>query len=134
MDTLTPKQRSNRMRLIKSEHTTPERAIQGIVRKLGVRFRSHVRGLPGRPDIVISSMRKIVLVHGCFWHRHRCKAGRRMPKTNMGYWTHKFQRNRLRDSEVSRCLQSLGWKVLVVWECQLRHLDKLESRIREFLG
>jgi len=134
MDTLTSNQRSFRMGLIRSENTTPERAVQDMVRNCGVDFKAHVCGLPGRPDIVIFSRRKIVLVHGCFWHRHRCKAGRRMPKTNQEYWTQKFCRNRQRDSKVSNQLQSIGWDVLVVWECQLRGVEKLKDRIREFLG
>lgn len=133
MDTLTPKQRSERMRLIKSENTTPERVVKRIIRNYGVRHRSHVSYLPGHPDIVISSKRKIVLVHGCFWHRHNCKAGRRLPKTHLGYWNQKFKRNRQRDSEVIKQLHTLGWQLLVIWECQLRNLERLDKRIRDFL-
>lgn len=122
------------MRLIKGENTALEQVVRRIVRKCGVRQRSNDATLPGRPDIVVPSKRKIILVHGCFWHRHNCKKGKRMPKTNSDYWSHKFLRNRQRDRAVLNELASLGWDVLIAWECQLQRLGWLEKRIRKFLA
>jgi DNA mismatch endonuclease (patch repair protein) len=100
---------------------------------MGYRFRLHARDLPGTPDIVLPRHKKVVLVHGCFWHQHsRCKEGR-MPGTRQEYWVPKLAGNVLRDLESRRKLRHLGWKSLVVWECELQKMDRLESRLQKFL-
>lgn len=134
MDTLTPGERSARMSLIRGRDTGPERAVRGIVSKLGFRYRLHNSRLPGRPDLVFSALRKVVFVHGCFWHGHRCKQGQRLPKTHKGFWNKKIAQNRARDIRVRRKLRTLGWHGLVVWECQLRHAERVTERLKKFLG
>lgn len=134
-DTLTPIARSERMSKVKSKHTKPELLVRRLVHKNGYRFRLHPAGLPGKPDLVFKRIRKIVFVHGCFWHRHS-KAGcpfARMPKSKTDFWMPKLEANRLRDRRNVRALRSVGWKVLVVWECELRHIEQLENKLRRFL-
>jgi len=93
----------------------------------------HARGLPGSPDIVFPGRRKVVFVHGCFWHGHGCKRGDRMPQTNVAYWSVKIAGNRVRDVRVRRKLRAEGWSALTVWECQLKHPAALIARIKQFL-
>ncbi|MBM3290266.1 MAG: DNA mismatch endonuclease Vsr, partial [Candidatus Hydrogenedentes bacterium] len=97
-------------------------------------YRIHVTALPGCPDIVLRQRKKAIFVHGCFWHGHSCKRGARTPKTHVKYWTGKIARNRSRDRTVIRALRSLGWGVMVVWECQLRNIEHVEKRLLHFLG
>lgn len=133
-DRLTPAERSENMRRIRSKDTSPELAIRKLLHHLGYRFRLHIKELPGRPDIVLPSRRCIVLVHGCFWHGHsRCREGR-VPGSNVGYWSAKLEANKLRDRRNIRKLRNLGWSVLVVWECQVKDLPKVEKRLLRFLG
>lgn len=136
MDTLTPKERSLRMSLVKSRDTRPELAVRRLVFALGYRYRLHVRGLPGCPDLVFGSRRKIILVHGCFWHQHKCPLGDRLPKSRQSFWGGKLRGNRCRDALSRRRLRRLGWQVLTVWECQVtpRRLAALQARTRAFLG
>src|SRR5947209_18206995 len=117
MDRLSREDRSRNMGAIRSTDTAPERVVRSLVHRLGYRFRLHEGKLPGRPDIVLSRHRKIILVHGCFWHSHTCVDGR-VPRTNKNYWVPKLSRNRQRDRESRQKLRKLGWKVLVVWECE----------------
>jgi DNA mismatch endonuclease, patch repair protein len=126
-------ERSRIMAAVKSQDTKPEMAVRRMVHALGFRYRLHVRALPGSPDMVFPSRRKVIFVHGCFWHRHRCEGGRSMPASNVSYWTAKFERNRLRDRRNRRLLWKLGWKVLVLWECQIGRKERLLSRIVAFL-
>jgi DNA mismatch endonuclease (patch repair protein) len=119
MDNLTQAERSDLMRRVRSRNTSPEIAVRRIVHRLGYRYRLHDRGLPGNPDIVFPSRGKIILVHGCFWHGHRCRAGLNTPVSNTAYWTNKLSRNKERDQRNIRRLRKLGWNVLVVWECEL---------------
>ena len=135
MDKLTRERRSWNMSRIRSGNTKPEVAVRKLVFSLGYRYRVHVHKLPGRPDIVFASRKKIIFVHGCFWHQHpdpACPVARK-PKTATKYWNEKLARNVLRDAEHIEKLSRLGWRVLTLWECELADLKLLISRIRRFL-
>lgn len=133
MDHLTPERRSWNMGRIRSRDTLPEKAVRSLLHRLGYRFRLHRRDLPGIPDIVLPRYRSVVMVHGCFWHRHpNCKYAY-MPKTRLDFWQAKFDANVRRDAEVHSLLEDLGWRVLIVWECELRDMRLLEVRLRDFL-
>lgn len=122
------------MRRVRGQDTGPEKIVRRLAFSLGYRFRLHRRDLPGCPDIVFPGRRAVIFVHGCFWHAHTCKRGRREPKTNARYWTAKRERNRVRDRRVQRQLRRHGWRVMTVWECQLHDLIRLAARLRQFLG
>lgn len=123
------------MRAVKSTNTKPEMRIRRMLHGEGYRYRLHRRDLPGTPDLTFASRRKIVFVHGCFWHGHDCKRGDRQPKTNADYWRRKIRRNRERDAEHLRALDSEGWAVHVVWECEIRRDSRaVLDRLRGFLG
>lgn len=132
MDNLTTDERSLQMSLVRSKGTKPEWRVRRLVHGLGFRYRLHMADLPGKPDLVFSSKRKVILVHGCFWHGHNCKFGR-MPKSNLEYWQNKIATNQARDKETLRSLGELGWKCLTVWECGLRDEYNLTERIKQFL-
>ena len=135
MDTLTQQQRSERMSRIRGRNTSPEAVVRRLLSSLGYRYRLHVGRLPGRPDVVFASRRKVVFVHGCFWHRHgnsRCRLAR-LPKSRLEFWMPKLEANRERDRRNLAELRRQGWKVLVVWECQLRSADAVSRRLRRFL-
>lgn len=132
-DKLTPEQRSAVMARIRGRGTEPELIVRRLCHCLGYRFRLHRRDLPGTPDIVFPARRKVVFVHGCWWHRHNCRLGRRAPKSRLEYWLPKFARNVARDKQNRTELRRFGWSVLVVWECQTRRRDSLAARVREFL-
>jgi DNA mismatch endonuclease (patch repair protein) len=122
------------MALVRSKDTKPELVVRRLTHRLGYRFRLHRRDLPGHPDLVFPSRRKVIFVHGCFWHRHPgCKATR-VPKTRVEFWQRKFEDNVRRDAAAQEALAEAGWKVLVVWECEVRDVAELEDRLREFLG
>lgn len=133
MDTLTPQQRSERMSRVRAEDTRPERIVRRILSKMRHRYRLHRRDLPGRPDIVFASRRAVIFVHGCFWHRHACFNGRRLPKSRVVFWHDKLESNARRDARIRRRLRRLGWSVLVVWECQTKCEARLEQRLQRFL-
>lgn len=134
MDSLSPDQRSERMSRVRSQDTKPELMVRKLVHGMGFRFRLHRRDLPGNPDLVFPGRGKIIFVHGCFWHRHgdRCELTR-WPKSRLDFWKPKLEENHRRDQRNQRALRRLGWKVMVVWECQLKETDKLAERIRRFL-
>ncbi len=134
MDTLTPEERSKRMGLVRSKNTKPELLVRQLTHALGFRYRLHREGLPGRPDMVFPGRRKVIFVHGCFWHRHEGCHLARMPKSRLEFWEPKLTKNRERDLQVNKLLAEQGWKVLVVWECELRDKNALEQRIKEFLN
>lgn len=134
MDTFSAEQRSAVMRRVRGRDTQPEMAVRRLVHGLGFRYRLHCRDLPGNPDLVFPALRKIIFVHGCFWHGHACRSGRNRPSSNTGYWLAKLDRNKERDRLNRRRLKRLGWDVLVIWECQLRRSDRIASRIAGFLG
>lgn len=118
-DTLSPRERSERMSRIRSMDTSPELALRKALHALGFRFRLHDKRLPGKPDIVLPRFRTVIHVHGCFWHRHPgCKVAT-TPKSNTSFWQKKFDRNVLRDLKNDAALASLGWRTIVAWECQL---------------
>ena len=132
MDNLTPEERSNQMRLIRSTDTMPELRVRRLVHGMGYRYRLHRADLPGKPDLVFPSRRKVIQVNGCYWHGHKCKHGR-MPKSSLEYWQNKIAANQARDKRTLRQLRRLGWKCLTVWECSLRDECRLAERIRRFL-
>lgn len=134
-DVFDAEKRSAVMRAVKSGDTAPERAVRGAVRALGYgrRYRLHGAHLPGKPDLVFTSLGKVVFVHGCFWHGHDCKRGARAPKDNAGYWRAKIDRNRARDASSLKALKADGWRSLVVWECQTRDGESLSRRLAAFL-
>lgn len=133
-DTLTKAERSERMRLIRSRDTTPEKFVRKMLHGMGFRYRLHARTLPGRPDLVFAGRRKVIFVHGCFWHRHaNCKLAR-LPKSRLEYWLPKLSANKERDEKNRRALGRLGWRSLVVWECQLSRPEVLARRLARFLN
>src|SRR5258708_6326069 len=121
------------MAAVKSKDTTPELAVRRIVHRLGYRYRLHVRSLPGNPDIVLRRLGKIINIHGCFWHMHHCQRRRKPPVRRAGYWRRKREGNAARDRRTMRRLRRLGWRVMVVWECQIRDSDALVKRLSRFL-
>jgi DNA mismatch endonuclease (patch repair protein) len=135
VDSLTPEERSNRMALVRSKGTKPEMAVRRLVHSLRYRYRLHDRFIPGQPDLTFRSRRKVIFVHGCFWHRHGegC-ALTRMPKSRLDFWRPKLEENARRDREKQAALRALGWDYLVIWECQLKDVDGLTNRVREYLG
>jgi DNA mismatch endonuclease (patch repair protein) len=134
MDRITAAQRSKVMRAIRGTDTAPERAVRSLVHGLGLRFRLHRRDLPGSPDLVLPRHRAAVFVHGCFWHAHSCRFGRSRPATNAAFWRDKLARNQARDRRVIRALRRRGWRVLVIWECQLRDRESVRRRIARFFA
>jgi len=134
MDSLTTAERSERMSRVRSKDTKPEMLVRGLVHRMGYRYRLHDRSLPGNPDLVFPSRGKIIFVHGCFWHRHGTSCEyTRWPKSKLDFWRPKLEQNHQRDKVVGRELRKQGWSVLVVWECQLKNLEKLAGRMRAFL-
>jgi DNA mismatch endonuclease, patch repair protein len=132
MDRLTPQRRSWLMSRVKGKDTTPERAVRSMLHALGYRFRLHRKDLPGKPDIVFGPRKKIVFIHGCFWHGHRCPKGR-LPKSNGAFWRNKIETNRARDKRHVRRLRALGWQVLTIWQCRLKDPLAVRRRIVDFL-
>jgi DNA mismatch endonuclease (patch repair protein) len=133
VDTLTPEQRSERMGRVRNKDTKPEMAVRRLVHRMGYRYRLHRRDLPGNPDLVFPNRGKIIFVHGCFWHRHGTCKFTRWPKSKLEFWKPKLEENHRRDRENQRALRGMGWRTLVIWECQLDKLERLESKIRAFL-
>jgi DNA mismatch endonuclease (patch repair protein) len=125
--------RSANMRAIRSKDMEPELRVRSLVHRLGYRFRLHRKDLPGKPDLVFGPSRKVIFVHGCFWHSHTCKAAH-IPKSNQKYWVPKLERNKMRDQNNIQQLETMGWSVLVIWECEMREEDAVKKRIRAFLG
>ncbi|WP_137156484.1 very short patch repair endonuclease [Rhizobium sp. FKL33] len=132
--TETPEQRSAVMRRVKSKNTAPELKLRKLLTSLGYRYRLHRADLPGKPDLVFPGRRKLIFVHGCFWHGHDCPRGARAPKSNADYWQAKIARNRARDAANLDALTSAGWQVLTVWECELKDKAVLVERLCGFLG
>jgi DNA mismatch endonuclease, patch repair protein len=133
MDILSPERRSSLMARIKAKDTQPEMVVRKIVFGLGRRYRLHSRGLPGAPDLVLARDRKIIFVHGCFWHQHAHCTVARMPKSRLDYWRPKLEGNRLRDTKNVRRLRRSGWTVLTIRECQLSDVQRTVARLAEFL-
>jgi DNA mismatch endonuclease (patch repair protein) len=121
------------MQAVKSKNTAPELLVRRLLHAKGYRYRLHRSDLPGCPDLAFPGRKKIILIHGCFWHGHNCARGARVPKTNVIYWTAKIGRNHDRDLEHLKSLSKLGWKVLTVWECELKDESSLTKRLVRFL-
>jgi DNA mismatch endonuclease (patch repair protein) len=121
------------MRRIRSTSTSPEMTVRRLVHGMGFRFRLHVATLPGKPDIVLPRLKSIVEVRGCFWHQHRGCIDSHIPKSRISYWKPKLVRNQRRDRANGRKLRKLGWQVLVVWECEVKHPERLAKRLDHFL-
>ena len=121
------------MARIRAKNTGPELAVRKLVFSLGYRYRLHSADIPGKPDLVFPGRSKVIFVHGCFWHQHTC--GRySLPKSRTRFWKEKLDGNKRRDAKNVRRLRALGWRSLVLWECQLRDLDKVARRIERFLN
>ncbi|XYD07074.1 very short patch repair endonuclease [Methylobacterium sp. NMS12] len=124
------------MQANKGKDTRPELIVRRLVHRMGYRYRLHRKDLPGRPDLVFGPRRKVIFVHGCFWHQHsdpNCSKARR-PKSRVDFWNEKFAANSRRDSRNVEALTASGWSVLVLWECELRHTERLVERVVSFLG
>ncbi|EOH6077525.1 very short patch repair endonuclease [Burkholderia cenocepacia] len=124
VDFLSRKERSERMAKIRGKDTFPELTLRKILHRMGFRYRLHDKKLPGIPDIVLPRFRSVVFVHGCFWHRHEGCRIATLPKSNIQFWVDKFERNMTRDARVKIELENLGWRVFVVWECELSSAAK----------
>jgi len=122
------------MRAIKSKDSKPEMRVRRTLHAKGYRYRLHRRALPGTPDLVFPSKKKVIFVNGCFWHSHDCKNGRRSPKSNKEYWEPKIARNKERDDENIAALARLGWRSMTVWECETTDMKRTIARMIKFLG
>ena len=132
-DTVSPKVRSRIMAQVKSKGMKPEMQVRRLLHRLGYRYRLHRKDLPGRPDLVFPSRRKVVFVNGCFWHKHSGCPRVRIPATNREYWLAKLERNHTRDKRNVALLEESGWAVMTVWECQLRDLQDTTEQLVAFL-
>lgn len=132
-DTLSPKERSERMSRVQAKDTSPEMKLRRSIHGMGFRYRLHVSGLPGKPDLVFSKYSAVIFMHGCFWHRHEgCKLAR-LPKSRVEFWQNKLEGNKERDLCNIEKLREMGWRILVVWECSLKDVDMVARRVRNFL-
>lgn len=132
MDTLTSEQRRKTMQAVNTKNTKPELNLRKALFKRGYRFRLHKRCLPGSPDIVFPGKKKVVFVHGCFWHAHDCNRGT-FPKSHEDFWREKLENNRRRDERNREELTKLGWRVFTVWECETKNLEAALLQVQAFL-
>jgi DNA mismatch endonuclease, patch repair protein len=123
-----------RMSRIRKRDTAPELAVRRSAHRLGYRFRLHGADLPGTPDLVFPRLRKVIFVHGCFWHQHNCRLGNKVPRIRQDYWLPKLERNVVRDRDTAAALAASGWQILVIWECEISNLEILRDRLQSFLG
>lgn len=133
-DVFDKAERSRIMSRIRGKNTKPEMIVRSLAHRMGYRFRLHRSDLPGKPDLVFPGRRKIIFVHGCFWHMHNCRKGRSKPASNVRFWRDKRQANRERDRKNIQKLRRMGWSVMVVWECRTESPDKLAAELDDFLG
>ncbi|WP_446741961.1 very short patch repair endonuclease [Silvibacterium acidisoli] len=133
MDNIPPSERSEIMSRVRAKDSKPEMAVRKLVFAAGYRYRLHGRKLPGCPDLVFKGRNKVIFVHGCFWHRHENCALARMPKSRLDFWEPKLQANKERDARNTELLMRDGWKVLTIWECELKDIERLKQVIRRFL-
>ena len=133
-DVFTKSKRSEVMSRIKGRNTKPELAVRSLLHRLGYRFRLHKADLPGKPDIVLSRYKTVIFVHGCFWHRHKDCRFAYTPKTRVDFWLEKLESNVTRDIKVKSDLELMGWRVITVWECELRDMDQLSIKFVTELG
>lgn len=133
-DILTPEARSKLMSKVSARNTGPEKKLRSLLHRAGFRFRLHAKRLPGKPDIVLPRYRTVIFVHGCFWHGHTCAKGTNRPKTRPEFWEKKINGNQERDGRNRQELENLGWRVLTVWECELKNQEELMTRLRKYFG
>jgi DNA mismatch endonuclease (patch repair protein) len=133
-DKISAERRSANMRAIRSKNTKPELVVRKLVHAIGYRFRLHKKDLPGKPDLVFIPRRKVIFVHGCYWHGHGCKVGGKGAKSNQSYWEPKIAGNKARDRRRLRELRRAGWRSLVIWECQTFDTSKLAKKLEKFLS
>jgi DNA mismatch endonuclease (patch repair protein) len=133
-DVFQPEERSRIMAKVRSENTSPERMVRSLVHRMGYRFRLHRKDLPGKPDIVLPRYKKVIFVHGCFWHQHEGCPHAARPTSNTEYWNRKLDRNTIRDRENLHKLEYLGWRALIVWECETRNQEQLVEKLKGFLA
>lgn len=132
-DKFTPEERSRIMARVKGRDTKPEKIVRSLLHTLGYRFRLHRKDLPGKPDIVLPKHKKVVYVHGCFWHSHPgCRRAAR-PTTNVDFWNAKIEGNVARDAAAQKALIELGWQYLIIWQCETRDLNELAPKLENFL-
>ncbi|WP_373926463.1 very short patch repair endonuclease [Paludisphaera borealis] len=131
-DRFSPDKRSEIMSRIRAKNTLPEVRVRSALHRLGFRFRLHRKDLPGKPDIVLPRWKTVIHVHGCFWHGHDCREGH-IPKTNSGYWVPKLAKNRQRDVDNAEKLKTLGWRSIVIWECETVELQTLKVHLRDVM-
>jgi DNA mismatch endonuclease (patch repair protein) len=132
-DIMTKEERSERMSRVKNKDSKAEKRVRSLVHRMGFRFRLHNKKLPGKPDIVLTRHKKVVLIHGCYWHQHGVCRSLAIPENNPDFWRKKFAENVERDKRNIRALNELGWRVLVIWECETKDAEKLEAKIHSFL-
>jgi DNA mismatch endonuclease (patch repair protein) len=132
-DMVSAKRRSEIMKSICSSNTSPEKEVRSVLHMLGYRFRIHRKDLPGTPDIVLPKLQTVIMVHGCFWHQHTCRRGRHIPKSNTEYWISKIKKNTIRDKRNAKHLENLGWRRIVIWECQAKDSRVLCDRLQALL-
>ena len=132
-DNLTAEHRRACMAAVKGKDTSPELVIRSLIHRLGYRYTLHDSNLPGKPDLVFPSRRKVIFVHGCFWHMHSCQHGKKSPTSNVEYWKNKRTRNRERDRRQLRTLRQRGWQTFVVWECWVKNPDRMKEKLAQFL-
>ena len=133
-DVFTAAERSAVMRKVPGKNSSAEMKVRRLLTAMGLRYRLHRKDLPGSPDVVFAGRKAAVFVHGCFWHGHDCRRGARAPKANAEYWTAKIARNRARDARTAEALAALGWREIVVWECELKDEAALKARLAQALG
>jgi DNA mismatch endonuclease, patch repair protein len=129
----SPELRHRTMQAVRSKNTRPELLVRRLLHANGYRYRLHSKQLPGCPDLVFPSRKKVLFIHGCWWHGHDCQRGARVPKTNVVYWTKKVIRNRNRDENSRKQLEAQGWKVFAIWECELNDATSALMRLARFL-
>lgn len=122
------------MRRVRGKDTGPEMIVRRMAHGMGFRYALHRADLPGNPDLVFPSRKKVIFVHGCFWHGHSCRSGRNRPGSNQAYWIPKLDRNKARDARNRALLRSMGWKVLTLWECRLKDEERLRNQLTKFLS
>lgn len=132
-DLLSPAERSAQMRRIRKRDTKPELVVRRAIHAMGLRFRLYRCDLPGTPDLTLPRHRKVIQIHGCFWHQHEGCRLARQPKSRLSYWLPKLARNMERDRTTKAALEAAGWKCLTVWECQTQNAEKLETILKQFL-
>lgn len=133
MDKVSQEKRSEIMSKVRNKNTKPELTVRSLAHRLGYRFRLHRKDLPGKPDLVFPKFKKVIFVHGCFWHGHDCKAGKNRPKSNIEFWEKKLSGNIERDKKNLKALSKLGWEPLIIWECETKNHAQLSNSIQQFL-